>query len=340
MFVWSAFVFKERQVIAGNMMKKNYLNKKHSEFGFSLIELSIVLIIVSIGLVTALQISKIEFYENSEQQLLNSFDDLNDLFLAHYTGTDESGNDIKRLPCPARQNLAIDHPNFGKENCTNVQFADSGIPNPNTPGTNLRVLMGAVPVQSLSVNTEAAFDIYGGQYLYAVSEGLTSSSNFLLSNLSAIKRKNPSGAAIGDLLPFVIASMGETGRGAYGINGNLIEVCPASQREGKNCNNDGIFMDAFATSSSDDRAYYDGRLGFDESFFERVSNAVFIHINCPDGEFLSGYVKGTPICAPVAEISDNLGGGSGGDVTSSGYCGSDGVRIGGVCVKLGTSHSR
>ena len=336
-------------------MNKTFL-KKSSESGFSLIELSVAIIIISIGLITALQISKIEFYEESQEELLYSLNNANDLLLSYYIGTDQTGTQIRRFPCPARPDLPMTHVDFGKEDCSGVSIVNSTVPDPDSPGNNLEVLIGALPIQNLNARPEDAFDVYGGQYVYAVSAKQTIRVNFLRTDLNAVQRQDETSSNVGNPLPFLIASLGETGRGAYDIDGNLIEACPVSTREGENCDrNDAVFLDAFIaervvdTAAGTDQsfsAFYDGRLGFDEVFFGRVSNAVLLmDINCPDGEFLSGFVNGDPVCSPVAEIADSLptvGGGGGGGVTSTGRrCqGADNISIGGFCVQLAVGGSK
>ena len=169
------------------------MKHKHTQSGFSLIQLSIVILIVSLGLAAAVQLSKINFQEEREEELAISFEDFNEALLAYYTGVDETGTAIKRLPCPARQDLPINDPNFGQEDCSGVSIVTSNVPNPDSPGTNLRVMIGALPVHELTLSTEEAFDVFGGQYLYAVSESLTSDTNFLRNDMSAVQRLNDNG---------------------------------------------------------------------------------------------------------------------------------------------------
>ena len=312
---------------------------KNTESGFSLIQLMIVIIIVSIGLVAAARLAQVKFQEDREIEISDSFKNINDLLLAYYTGVDETGTPIKRLPCPARRNLAIGDLNFGTENCTAVQIVSGNVPHPDAAGTNLRVMIGALPVKELSIATEDAFDVFGGQYLYAVSENLTNDSNFLRHDMSAVQRLNDNGTLVGLPLPFIVVSMGDTGRGAYGTNGIILEACPNKtvSREGENCDGDAVFLDAFITERSGDANFYDDRVGFDGTFFAKAGNTLLVNLECPANEFLTGVVNGEAQCTPIVTTS---GSGSGGNDCSGVHCGCDNVCVVGVCVQRETSYCR
>ena len=310
---------------------------KNTESGFSLIQLMIVIIIVSIGLVAAARLAQVKFQEDREIELSDSFENINELLLAYYTGVDETNAPIKRLPCPARRDLAINDPNFGAEDCAAAQIVSSNVPHPDTAGTNLRVMIGALPVRELSIATEDGFDVFGGQLLYAVSENLTSDTNFLRHDMSAVQRLNDNGTLVGLPLPFIVISMGDTGRGTYNTGGALLEACPdeAVSREGENCDGDAVFLDAFITEKDGDVNFYDDRVSFDGTFFAKAGNTLLVNLECPANEFLTGVVNGEAQCTPIVT------GGSGGGVSRcTGGCGCDNVCVGGHCVQRGTSACR
>jgi len=212
-----------------------------------------VVLIASLGLGAAIKLARVEFHERREKEIVTSFENINELLLSYYTGVDDTGNDIKRLPCPALPNLSIDDPDFGQEDCANATIVEGNVPHPDDATRNLRIMIGAIPAQELSMANEEAFDVFGGQLLYAVSEDLTIDINFLRNDMSAIQRQNNNGTFSGLPLPYMFLSMGDTNIGAYGIDGNIIELCPdiAVSREGENCDRtDGVFLDAFITEES------------------------------------------------------------------------------------------
>jgi len=277
------------------------MSKRNNQNGFSLLELSVAIVVLSLALVTAIQIGKIKSYEFLEEDQKKSYEQVNNLLLAYYIGFDEVGNRIQRLPCPARNNLPLEHPDFGVEDCASATLIDSGIPDPRAPGNNLQIMTGAFPINAVSAPIKHAYDVHGGQYLYAVSADLVLKENFLASNLNAVQVQNLSNAPTGGPLPYTIISMGENQFGAIGSDWNVIVPCPANDREGENCDGDNVFIDAYAPiagyPNGPETAFFDGRLGYDHDFFNRITNAIFANIECPANEFLKGFVGGEPQCA-------------------------------------------
>lgn len=278
--------------------------KANKQSGFSLIQLSIAIIIASIGLVAAAKLATLQFQQNREERIDQSFEDINDLLLAYYIGVDKDGNDNERLPCPAKRDLAIDHPDFGREDCGSVAIsAHPTLAHPDT-GAPLRVMIGALPTRALSMATEDAFDVFGGQLLYAVSEEMTSPTNFGRNDLAVIQRRNTDNKILGQNLPFLVVSAGETGRGTYNKAGTLIKSCPANGDERENCDNNAIFLDAdIAEANINSAAFYDDRIGYDGKFLAKVARFQVPDFNCPTGEVVTGFLNGSPICNEDAQGS-------------------------------------
>ena len=138
-------------------------------------------------------------------------------------------------------------------------------------------------------------------------------------------------------LPFIVVSMGDTARGAYGSNGALLESCPNEtvSREGENCDGDAVFLDAFITERDGDTAFYDDRIGFDGSFFSQASNSFLVNLECPANEFLVGVKNGEAQCEPI--VTTGGGGGGGGGGGCAGGCGCDNYCVGGYCVQRAVS---
>lgn len=271
-------------------------HKSNAQSGFSLIQLSIVIVIASIGLAAAAKLATVQFQQDREERLNESFEDINDLLLAYYTGVDENGDRNERLPCPARRDLAIDHPAFGREDCGAFTPTESDIDHPDDPGRKLRVMIGALPVKELSISTENAFDVFGGQLLYAVSEEMTSPTNFGRNDVAAIKREDSDGVTLGQPLPFLVVSAGDTGIGTYNKGGTLIATCPATGSERENCDGDFTFLDADISESEDTNTFFDDRIGFDGTFLADIARFQVPDFTCPDGEFVRGFLDGSPIC--------------------------------------------
>lgn len=283
----------------------------NSQSGFSLIQLSIAIVIISVGLIGASKLAIIQSEKSKQEKIDSSFEDINDLLLAYYTGyqikysTTGGNNELipnQRLPCPARRDLPINDPNFGAEDCENAVFVDSGIKHPNNPSINMRVMIGALPTKALTMANEDAFDVYGGQYLYAVSEQMTAKMNFGRNDLTNILRINRlNGPPIGQPLPYIIISKGASQRGAYDKSGNLVEACPSNGEERENCDDDSIFLDTVISENQENTStFFDDRVGYDGSFASHVANIIITNTSCPDGEFLTGVQQGQPNCQPAS----------------------------------------
>jgi len=306
----------------------------NKESGFSLIQLSIVIIITSIGLAAAVKLATVEHHKNQEIKLQQNFENINELLLSYYTGFDENNNPIQRLPCPARQDLAIDHPNFGREDCTGVAILPGPVSHPDS-ASPMGVMYGAIPTKELSMATKDAFDVFGRQLLYAVSVNLTKDSNYLRNDMAAIQRKDDSGTVTGQSLPYVIVSMGDNGSGAFGQGGNLTSACDSTKRESENCDNDGVFLDAFITERENSSEFSDDRLGYDGKFFARAGQLIVINFECPENEVLRGMSNGKPLCTAMT-VS---GGGVDGDLDIEWNTLQGGLCINGVgsCGSAGAS---
>lgn len=303
------------------------MNKKSLyEEGFSLYQLLITVIIVSVGLTASIKLAYVEFQERREKKIIESFENINDLLLAYYTGVDENGDPIRRLPCPARQDLPINSPDFGKENCSGATVVTGNVPHPDT-GTNMRVMIGALPTKELSMPTKEAFDVFGGQILYAVSRDLTKDTNFLRHDMSAIQRLDDSGTLAGQPLPYMLVSMGESNKGAYSTGGVLLAPCEASERDSENCDNgNATFLDAFVAEEHGSTGFFDDRVSFDGKFFSNAGQFIVLNFECPEDEVLRGMKNGEPICTAMEVVG---GGGGGGTIKLCGDLGSSCMDTGG-----------
>ena len=136
--------------------------------GFSLLELSIVVVILSIvmmfGLEVAMQLIGRGAYSETQEKLAQIDKTITKFYRVY-----------GRLPCPAKRGLPITNSHYGVEDCT-VTLA----------GTAPAVLGGTVPVQTLGLQTNMALDSFGDKINYFVTQALTSAPTFA-GNPSAIE---------------------------------------------------------------------------------------------------------------------------------------------------------
>lgn len=229
--------------------------------GFSLIELSLILMIVSILGLSAMQTyrtwlhGKIAGDTESRRNLIN---DAMAFFLANYG----------RLPCPATPGLAPDNATAGHENCLTasaaVGYCESGLCRVQGARPAISAaLVGTVPYAALGLSIKDAHDGWGNKISYAVTEVLTRTSSFndqmgsigILQGfrnattgllLGPSNRPNPDAGSVIDSWLFVFFSHGADGRGAWNYQGQQTLPCltVGQSLDFENCDGDSDFTDA------------------------------------------------------------------------------------------------
>ena len=147
------------------MKIKRNINPKNLT-AFTLIEMSVVLIIVSILFVGTFSSSSIV---NSVRTSVSK-DKLEVIY--SLMGTFLKNN--KRLPCPASLGITIANANFGKEvrNPLDNKCLGSGIYASNNAGFS-NIIVGAIPVKDLGINNDFAYDAFGNLVLYFIDQRFT-----------------------------------------------------------------------------------------------------------------------------------------------------------------------
>jgi prepilin-type N-terminal cleavage/methylation domain-containing protein len=147
-----------KQIIA------NYKNK----FGFSLLELSIVLSITAVVL-TYIMVINIESSEDAKVRATNQKLDLLEKAFANYVATYNS------LPCPGNWNDSPFVVNFGSERSSAAATCNPSpdwyysIAYPN-------IVMGLVPTKTLQLSDDMAFDAWGRRITYGMIQQCKASS--------------------------------------------------------------------------------------------------------------------------------------------------------------------
>ncbi len=272
-------------------MKFNHRPRNNSS-GFTLIEMSIVMMIV--GLAIAAALPSIKTYKNSKDSIRTHENmDLAQEVLREYYGLNG------RYPCPANPNLPQNDPNFGVESCralitdpcpVGLTCTTIGSRDANGDGNNDPVLIGTIPARTLADSALfAEFQIVNGQdgflmkITYAVSELMTDQ-GFTVSNpantqLGAIGLKDEFNQDIinpADSAHYVLVSHGDNSRGAFTMDGNNVGDCTVAailplappppgnnigaagiEIEKENCdNNDAIFAKGLRSLGTNDN-YFD-----------------------------------------------------------------------------------
>jgi prepilin-type N-terminal cleavage/methylation domain-containing protein len=206
-----------------------------SQPGFTLVELSVVLVIISLvtgmGIVAAL--SAIESSRQTATEMrLNEIEKALMAFRVSYN----------RLPCPSDNTLASANNSFGLEG------QNPGVCNDSSPASNLLhslngthpLAEGGVPVRALGLPNEFANDGWGRRISYSVMAAATGFDAFK----SYYPRENCGSPVWGgnsasnqrmDYAVYTLVSHGKNGHGARLANGSIINAGSTNGAEQKNC---------------------------------------------------------------------------------------------------------
>jgi prepilin-type N-terminal cleavage/methylation domain-containing protein len=138
----------------------------HKRAGFTLLELSVVIIVLSLILSGIMTIITQEVRTTKMAELKMKMDAI-EVALQNFR------RDNNRLPCPASLTTAVTNAQFGVTAAT-PGTCTGGAPAANySDGSN--TVAGMVPVSSLGLPDDYAFDPWGGKFTYAVDKRVTGS---------------------------------------------------------------------------------------------------------------------------------------------------------------------
>jgi prepilin-type N-terminal cleavage/methylation domain-containing protein len=245
--------------------------------GFTLIELSLVLVVVALLAAAALTKSVNQADADNTRQL-NATLDAVEAALLNYAGT---GNN--RLPCPSDVTLAESSASFGVEvgtagdgNCTGVNFTNSGTDPDATGGsdpgapdalydsaTSSQIVAGSIPTKTLRLPDRFAYDPWGRKILYVVDKRMTVNGASALyspfnSTIGGIAVKKTSTDSLANSLTYkgvyALISHGRDGHGGFARNPSATAVRfnagSTNTDEQKNCH-----CNTSATATTFDRIF-------------------------------------------------------------------------------------
>lgn len=226
--------------------------KYHSkrDEGFTLVELVVVMVIVSVlalGLLEAYkQYSKYERIKETKNNIL-----LIEEALKIYV--QQRG----RLPCAAPRTAAPDTANYAREvDC--ALAAPAGVTVVVSGPQNIYI--GSVPTRSLNLPDAVGIDGWKRRYTYAVSSSLaTTPANFNLGG-GAIDVVDSGGVSVANppgTVAYIVISHGEDGAGAFNHDGMAGNACDGATTDGENCNNDGTFRYTLSYSEASGATHFD-----------------------------------------------------------------------------------
>ena len=242
--------------------------KNKNNGGFSLIEITIVLIIGGLlfalladSLLTAQQQAKVDV----TRERIKAIDEaIRNYSLLNY-----------RLPCVARRNAAPDTTNFAVE-LTNCTAAPVGTETSRSAiGTNT-ARIGTVPTRTLNLPDSYGYDGWGTRFTYAVIESAASTATFNISQttgngIGVVDVATPPNSLITPArsLSYIVVSHGENKVGGFNIQGFQTIACNTTTNEGENCDNDSLFRSTTITSTRiADATTFDDIVSYSGNFAE------------------------------------------------------------------------
>ncbi len=281
------------------------MNKVHLRTGFTLIELTIVMVISGLliaGISTAV---KTNMRKQQVEQTQERLEDIHQA-LASYVVVNSD------LPCPADRTLAVGNASYSRSAADDCRTAPASVLQVDgrvVGGTPLKVRIGAVPAEELGLSAQQMLDGYGHKFLYVVTENLAAGSALFDETKGAIDVIDSAGATVlsgvaGTAL-YVIISFGPDGRGSYMPTGVAYSGACNSEPglDTENCDDDATFRQAlFATIA--------GANHFDDSIVhsQTLVGATGINTVCGDQGMVFGPLHpraDTQGCVPDLKVADS-----------------------------------
>lgn len=217
---------------------------RHQKDGFSLVEMSVVLIIFAVMIGTVVSLGDALVGATKRSATEHKLENIRD---AVYTFVQE----YNRFPCPAPMDVALEDPDFGVEDCP----AGGGVE------------QGALPVKALRLPVSYGADAWNNKFTYAATTALTDATNFDTATGQFTEDgsisiwdagdndvTNPGGQAA-----FVVISYGPNGVGAVHrkLDDTQTDCSGAGTLEEENCDLDSVFRYTLSRETEDAAGFYD-----------------------------------------------------------------------------------
>lgn len=308
-----------------NLARKLFSARKTTSFkkgsfqaGFSLLEVSVVLVII--GLILGPAAAMYHHYlikkdwEETEGELYDISTALGN-FRAVYG----------RYPCPSPTSAGPGDALYGFEDCSapSTGTCSGGLCAHENPITNEIVLIGSLPYKNINVLEQGNYDPNHNRYTYAVTLDQTDNIGFsmdgggisIVDNVDpTISLMSPAGTA-----HFIVISHGKNGIGATSRSGILTSACSnGSAEEQLNCDNDSEFAaGGYNSNVFDDRSVYFSEVEPSEwQYSAETGYGDSIHLKSKNSVAIGAPIDGT--LSTTAQIDVQSSGADSGELYSSG----------------------
>lgn len=252
---------------------------RYDKNGFTLIELSIVIIIIGILLIPMI-VAYERYLTQKRIDITKENVKLIEEAITKYV------NDNGDLPCVANAVIPADDPAHGAPvDCVSPPSVPGVVTVAGArDGTN--VIIGAVPFRAINIPMEQASDGWGRRLTYAVTQRLANGTivpfDASRGEIAIVDQSNtslitPAGSAM-----YVVISHGKKGEGGLNLmSGSQTLACDATQLDGENCDGDATFRGRTATIHSE--------AGGAQSFDDYASYPMTIEIENKPETILPGW---------------------------------------------------
>jgi prepilin-type N-terminal cleavage/methylation domain-containing protein len=236
-----------------NRYRKNTNKENKMRAGFSLIEMSIVLLILSIvvagGLTVGQNLMAREDYDNTTETLKELSVAIKRFYAQNY-----------RLPCPASREAKLGDAEYGRETtCTDAGNLLGAAPTGTEwidNGTD-DIFIGSLPTRDLKISDRLMKDAFENRITYAVMDNMTDDSTFASAS-GAITVNDGTGNDILTDAAFVILSHGDDGKGAISFLGFSQAACTGTELDVENCDDDdATFTDTRFNNEDGSASFFD-----------------------------------------------------------------------------------
>lgn len=224
-----------RKALTGNCSQK----------GYTLLEVAMVMVILSLFVVAAIPLIKMYYKEQQYETTLNN-QKIIDIAIEQFKET------RGRYPCPARGNAEPNDPQYGRAvfdcaaltgppgTCNNGLCFEVSERTVDVDGVIVTplVIRGTLPFVDIELSPDESYDAYGGRYSYAVTALLTDKEQYRTNRggISIVDGDDQSVIEPPASAHYFVFSHGEDGIGAYDREGNIGIACDGPMFDNQNCN--------------------------------------------------------------------------------------------------------